>query len=282
MKFTEILMIVLFLVVVVIFLYFAFVMYIYFAFGIDISISNIVLKIKVFRQLKNNKKKYNDLLTKNLSYYKSLPEQKRKKFLKRVIEFLITKEFMPKEMLILTEENKLLISASAIMITFGLKDYLLSHFSKIIIYPGIYYSTYNKQYHKGEVNSKGVIVISLKDFNHGFAFPEDGVNVGIHEMTHAIYVDLLLNSDCYKEFADRFRHWLRVTEADFQKLKNGNGIFLRNYAGTNRSEFFAVCVENFFERPQKFKKELPNLYYNLVYLLNQDPEKIIQKSTNLL
>ena len=39
----------------------------------------------------------------------------------------------------------------------------------------------------------------------------------------------------------------------------------------NEHEFFAVAVENFFERPQEFKNAIPELYSILSKLLNQDP-----------
>jgi Mlc titration factor MtfA (ptsG expression regulator) len=47
--------------------------------------------------------------------------------------------------------------------------------------------------------------------------------------------------------------------------------FFREYACTNTHEFFAVAVEIFFERPEGFKNEFPDLYNVLVRLLNQDP-----------
>jgi len=45
---------------------------------------------------------------------------------------------------------------------------------------------------------------------------------------------------------------------------------LGSYAATNYQEFWAVCVENFFERPSTFKIQLPELYDAICKLLNQD------------
>lgn len=47
--------------------------------------------------------------------------------------------------------------------------------------------------------------------------------------------------------------------------------FLRSYASTNQQEFFAVCVEHFFEASKSFRENLPQLYSHLCILLNQDP-----------
>jgi len=45
---------------------------------------------------------------------------------------------------------------------------------------------------------------------------------------------------------------------------------LGSYAATNYQEFWAVCVENFFERPSSLKIQLPELYAAICKLLNQD------------
>ena len=47
--------------------------------------------------------------------------------------------------------------------------------------------------------------------------------------------------------------------------------FFRRYAFENIEEFFAVAVENFFERTQQFHQEQPELYRILVNLFKQDP-----------
>ena len=54
-------------------------------------------------------------------------------------------------------------------------------------------------------------------------------------------------------------------------MVNDDQHFLRKYALTNKEEFFAVAVENFFERPAAFKTALPELYSILAKLLKQDP-----------
>lgn len=52
---------------------------------------------------------------------------------------------------------------------------------------------------------------------------------------------------------------------------NADDKFFRVYAFRNTHEFFAVVVENFFERSEQFRIEYPELYAIIVRLLNQDP-----------
>ena len=53
-------------------------------------------------------------------------------------------------------------------------------------------------------------------------------------------------------------------------MQAGEMNLLGSYAATNYQEFWAVCVENFFERPSSFKIQLPELYDAICKLLNQD------------
>jgi Mlc titration factor MtfA (ptsG expression regulator) len=47
--------------------------------------------------------------------------------------------------------------------------------------------------------------------------------------------------------------------------------YLRDYAFTNTHEFFAVCVEHFFETPLHFYQKYPDLFKDLCNVLNQNP-----------
>jgi Mlc titration factor MtfA (ptsG expression regulator) len=54
-------------------------------------------------------------------------------------------------------------------------------------------------------------------------------------------------------------------------MQAGETTLLDPYAATNYQEFWAVCVETFFERSTAFRRHLPELYFSLCSLLNQDP-----------
>lgn len=51
----------------------------------------------------------------------------------------------------------------------------------------------------------------------------------------------------------------------------GEASFFRDYAATNDHEFFAVAVENFFERPHEFHNHHPKLFGLMEEMLNQRP-----------
>ncbi|MFZ9044881.1 MAG: zinc-dependent peptidase [Cyclobacteriaceae bacterium] len=219
---------------------------------------------------------HTEILSKHFSFYRSLPEKSKTIFVKRVERFIKLTQFVPRNMAHVSDEMKVLISASAVQITFGYTDVLLDHFSKIIVYPDQFFSSSSRRYHKGEVNPRfGTIVLSWKHFVEGYTYHE-GVNLGLHEMAHALQLEnLILNQEfgfmSKKDIAD----WEILAEKEIEKINSPKESFFRDYGGKNQHEFFAVAVENFFERPKEFEVYHQTLYYSLCRLLRQNPLLLI-------
>jgi hypothetical protein len=90
-------------------------------------------------------------------------------------------------------------------------------------------------------------------------------------MAHALaYVNFTAHNGEDEGFKRRFWRFSRAGKVVFDRLQAGEITLLGSYAATNREEFWAVCVENFFERPTSFKIQLPELYDAMCDLLNQD------------
>lgn len=205
------------------------------------------------------------------TFYDRLPEKLKAKFLMRVRRFVAGKTFEGREGLEVTEEMKTWVAASAVQLTFGLDSYLLNHFKKIILYPQEFYNSRNDAIHIGETNTRGVIVLSWNDLLNGYSNPSDNFNVGLHEMAHALELQLLLKDDYDFFFGNYYYKWSLITEEEFRNIESERASYLRQYAGSNKREFFAVCIEYFFESPGDFRQKLPEIYYHLSILLNQDP-----------
>lgn len=220
----------------------------------------------------NLKRAYANWFVGRFNYYDRLPEHLKLKFLIRVRGFVRSKEFIGREELVVTEEMKVMIAASAIQLTIGLKKYTLDHFEKIIVYPEKFLSRITGQFHIGEANTKGLIVISWEDFKKGYAHRDDTYNVGLHEMAHALELEKRLGTNSDDFFSTYFNTWQEYANEEFSKMQEeDHPSFLRSYAATNEQEFFAVCIEHFFEAGDAFKQNLPQLYRHLCILLNQDP-----------
>jgi len=214
-------------------------------------------------------------IQKYLSYYQKLNPSDKMIFEKRVQKFINQKQFIARGMARITDEMKALIAGVAIQLTFGHPSIYFAHFRRILVYPDNYYSEISKRYHKGEVNMGGLIVLSWKNFVEGFIDNNDGRNLGLHEMAHALRLE---NAITNEEFGflddDILKTWTDLCYQEIEKINTGESEFFRAYASTNSQEFFAVAVENFFERPVQFSQQHKRLYDTLVKMLNQDPLKL--------
>jgi Mlc titration factor MtfA (ptsG expression regulator) len=224
----------------------------------------------IFRKLNPASKAF---LETSFKYYQRLNDDDKLMFERRVQKFIKMKEFVARgELSSVTTEMKTLIAAAAIQITFGLPSIYFSHFYKILVYPDSYYSTVTHHYHQGEVNTRGFIVLSWKNLLQGYMDDSDGRNLGLHEMAHALKIVDAIRSDDYDLMdTGTFNKFIRHARIEMQRIADGHDSFFRDYAATNDYEFFAVAVENFFERSQEFESHHPELYGLLCELLNQNP-----------
>lgn len=211
-------------------------------------------------------------------YYKHLSPEERKNFEWRAFYFLDTTsiEFRGFTGTELINQNavRYLIASVATQMSLFLTEDCFDAFHKIIIYPDDYYSKITKQYHKGETNpSAGYIILSYPSFKKGFETTQDGINLLMHELAHALWLEnKFFDYEIFEPQA--MLRYERVAEVELASMDNSESHFLRPYARTNKEEFFAVAVENFFERPAALKKTLPQLYAAMVQLLNQDSLKL--------
>ena len=222
---------------------------------------------------------YREVLEKYFDYYKRLSSKDKVNFERRVQTFIDNKEFIPRDLPEVTAEMKALISACAIQLSFGLPPIVLQHFRRIIVYPDNYYSAINRQYHRGEVNPRmGIIVLSWKGFVEGYIDPSDSMNLGLHEMAHALHFEnKIVNGE--EDFLEPrlLERWNRLAAREIKKMHSGVPGFFRQYAASNEMEFFAVAIENFFEKPLGMQEMLPDVYLCLSEMLNQDPVRTLEK-----
>ena len=213
--------------------------------------------------------RYNSYLISHVSYYRDLSYEGKKKFVKRVYNFINDITFYGKGGLEITEEKKVVISASIIQLTFGYKEYLFFRFNYIFVYPKAFFSKIYKGYLKGGTYPTGAVAFSWEDFKHGYAIEDDKMNLGLHEMAHTLL--LQLSDDKFESYID---NWFTVGRKEFLNIREGNSAMFRSYAVTNRHEFLSVAVECFFEAPEEFEEKLPKIYASMKTLLNQDPQNI--------
>lgn len=210
------------------------------------------------------------ILQQKVEFYAKLSNRRKKYFNHRVSLFLEKYEFIPRENITVTEENQILIAATYVMLTFGMRHFLLTAFDKIIIYPEEYYSSYSEQYHKGEFNPRlKAVVFSWKHFYEGLEDKKDNLNLGIHEFTHVVHHHSLYSQDASSlTFKKHYERVLTIIENPISRQKLIDSEYFRVYAFTNQFEFISVAIEHYFETPNKFKAEFPMLFKHVSRMLN--------------
>ena len=229
---------------------------------------SIIIHFYPFR--KKLSKSDKDYLNSSFKFYRNLTSKRQAYFEHRVAVFLDDKAFIARENFEITQDVKLLVSATAVMLTFGMKSYLITAVERIIIYPKVFYSTSSGNDHKGEFNPNlSAIVFSWEDFLKGFEIDNDNLNLGIHEFAHAIHFNSLSQNDysskIFKKSFGKLTYFLSQNESLRKELIASK--YFRDYAFTNQFEFLAVLIENFIETPEEFKSHFPNLYRKVKQLL---------------
>lgn len=225
-----------------------------------------------FRKLKLSKDQVYILNT-QFSFYQKLNLKQKIYFEQRVSRFIKLHEFEGRSGLYVSDQQKVLIAATAIMLTFGYRNYTIKSIERFIIYPDVFKSKINKAYHKGEFNpAYKAVVLSWKDFLEGYNIDNDNLNLGIHEMVHAMHFDFLkpnndsISAILFERYYKKINQLLQNNPTYRQNLVTSK--YLRNYAFTNNFEFIAVLIESFFETPQELKNQFPEMYSYVKKMLN--------------
>ena len=213
------------------------------------------------------KQSIHDLLTREFSYYSLLKEAEQQEFVLRCVDIKSNLEFEAREELELTDEMSLLLSASMAQLTFGFKDYVLSNFKKIIIYPSTFYSKLIEAEVKGLTYGNGFISLSWSHFEHGYEHGSDKLNLGLHEFAHALLLDKAKQFDV--EAFDMLEKMANFIKEEVEFTGMSDSLF-RDYGLTNMHEFWAVSVEVYFENPVELAAKYPRLYRVMCVLLKQD------------
>jgi len=209
------------------------------------------------------------IFTKRFPFFVHLSYSEKIRFLKRHKKFMKNKIFRIHDRSGF-KEMPILISATAIQLSFGLEEYLLPHYKCINIYPQEFLGVHPTiRFLEGNV-SGDTINISWKHYLIGNENNTNGQNVGLHEMAHAYYCqNIICEQDRDISFSNSYNHFHTHGDNVFKIEKVTEQRLYTDYALKNLQEFWAESVEIFFERPTLMKKQYPELYCCMQSILNQ-------------
>jgi len=200
----------------------------------------------------------------------SLDKKRRKYFEHRASKFLEETRFVGRDGLVVDDFMRMQITMMVTQLTFGMRHYLLEYLHTFILYPESFYSILNQTENIGEYNPRSkAIALSWKDFQKGNQHKDQGKNLGIHELTHAIHYNSIKNNDITSEiFYDTFLQLEEYLGAVEIREKIVASEILRAYAFTDKFEFIAVLIEVFMESPEKLREGFPEIYKYVEQMLN--------------
>lgn len=222
---------------------------------------------------------YKELLTKHVSFYRSLDEAGKIRFENKLKEFLgyirITGVDTPVDDL-----DRLLVASSAVIPIFGFPEWRYYNLRDVWLYSNTFnaddYSTKGKGRDVlgmvGDGPMQMLMTLSKPALHQGFDDTSGTENTGIHEFVHLLdkedgAVDGLPEALLKKQYS---LPWLKLMADNIAAIKAGRSD-INIYGSKNKAEFLAVAAEYFFEQPGLFKQKHPELYELMTQIFHQHP-----------
>jgi Mlc titration factor MtfA (ptsG expression regulator) len=226
------------------------------------------------------------LITK-ISYYNNLTTEEKPRFEYKIQEFLQNVRITG----ISTDVNdtdRLLVAASAIIPIFAFPAWQYVNLKEVLLYPNQFDSNFQTEGGErriigmvGTGYMNGKMILSKRALCHGFSNESDKKNTAIHEFVHLIdksdgTIDGIPSNLLEKQYTIP---WIDLIQHKIDEIYEGKSD-INPYGATNKSEFFAVISEYFFERPKLLKAKHPKLYELLEEIFNQTmTSKVLKKKS---
>ncbi len=231
----------------------------------------------------------------NVRHYRYLPPEKQVRLRDRLRVVVAEKHWVGGGHFEITEEIKVTIAAQACILILGARaEYYFDQVQTIIVHPVAYaHPPQMQQGHLivdenvpiyGEAWHRGPIVLSWQHVLEGGRNALDGENVVFHEFAHHLDgLDGEMGGTPALADPQERQRWYRVTEAEYLRLvgsaQRHEVTLLNHYGASNKTEFFAVATECFFERPIAMRREHPELYEVLENFYQQNPAHWLPDAT---
>lgn len=206
------------------------------------------------------------LLQRFFPFYQNLPEEKQLIFRQRVALIQLATDFSAQAEQDPPDDAKLAFAANQAQLTFGLTDYLIPRYEKVIFYPSAFPSPqYPEHFHLSETfteDTSNGYLFSLQYMLAAFMQPGQYYNITMHELANALV-------QSYPNWT-----WPPAGEEIWPILEKISGFPADKIKATvNRPDLEpqAALITHFMVFPERFRAVLPEVYQQLVGVLQIDP-----------
>jgi MtfA peptidase len=217
---------------------------------------------------------YRDWLRQHVPMYAVLDAPARRRFERDIRFYLAEQKFEAVEGVELTDDLRLAVAAGAALLLHGRPDWELPTNRTVLFYPERFGDDYYADDYAefdGMVHPQGPIIFSAPAVEESWAHPGRGSNVVLHELAH-LFDFANSDADGMPSLLDPASEqaWNRLVRREMRLAGMGRSL-LRRYAGTHPAEFFAVAVENFFDRPEALRNRHPQVFEAMQAVFNLNP-----------
>ncbi len=192
----------------------------------------------------------------------------------------------------LTDEVRTLVSAHASLLVLGLDETWYDGIGSIIVRAGSMTQyggssgpirgtvSGSPQSIDGETHhGDGPLMVSWRAARREATQLRLGRDVVLHEFAHKIDMrDGTLDGTPILDTDEQRDRWVKVCTEHYEAVRFGmSGPVIRQYAGSNVGEFFAVATETFFTRAVELAEQKPDLYDVFAGFYKQDPAERMRR-----
>jgi Mlc titration factor MtfA (ptsG expression regulator) len=209
---------------------------------------------------------YRDTLNDYVSFYANLEEEGKKQFEDKFEKFLLATKITGANAVI-EDLDRVLIGAAAVIPVYYINDWEYVNLREVLVYPGNFNTEFEQEGHErmisgmvGTGHLQNVMILSKWELRQGFINTQSNRNTALHEFIHLVdkmdgtldgVPELLLERKYLAQ-------WKQLIEQTMMDVRNGVSD-IDAYAATSPVECFAVISEYFFEQPEAFQANHPEL-----------------------
>lgn len=231
---------------------------------------------------------YRDILNEFFYPYQFLNQQEKTKLENKILYFLKYKRFSVIHDFTITDEMKVMIAAQACLMVLNIEEDIYPSLVNIFIADSpfieknktlnIHSTNLFNSARLGESWKDGPIVLAWSSVKQGMDNWHDGHNVVFHEFAHQLdALDGGMDGTPPLKGKKRLNKWAFFMSRDFLELRNQvahhNKSDIDPYGATNTAEFFAVTVEEFFEKPVTLKNHHKEIFALYLDYFKIDPSR---------